>query len=211
MRSLGAPTYPTKVQLDRLDRAPNPALYITKVQASVPHSSKPSLKPGRPSTLLLLAFVGLRELVHSHMDDDTAEAMAAAMGFSSFGAQNPQSKKRKYNPNNDAVVSIDGDERRGTSANSAPVERRRAPPANADEIALDDEVDGANDTSDTAALGAAASGHHGTNRLWYVDYYDHFSNENPWAKLEEAAGLQPISTWIPVHVNRDEAHQAPAA
>lgn len=191
------------------------------------------------------------------MDDDTAAAMAAAMGFSSFGAQNPQSKKRKYNPNNDAVVSIEHAEHHGTGANSAPVGDRRAPPANADEIALDDKDDGANDDGDTVALGALASasedastaaphgigvgiaglpqrpapphgvfaghrharggasrqasgGHHGTNKLWYVDYYDHFSNENPWAKLEEAAGLQPISTWIPVHINRDEALQAQA-
>ncbi|KAJ4155160.1 hypothetical protein LMH87_000417 [Akanthomyces muscarius] len=191
------------------------------------------------------------------MDDDTAAAMAAAMGFSSFGAQNPQSKKRKYNPNNDAVVSIDHDERHGTGANSAPVGERRAPPANADEIALDDEDDGANADDGAAAPGAVASApedaaadlphgigagvaglpqrpapaqggfagnrhprggasrqasgdHHGTNKLWYVDYYDHFSNENPWAKLEEAAGLQPISTWVLVHVNRDEGHRTQA-
>lgn len=193
------------------------------------------------------------------MEDDTAAAMAAAMGFSSFGAQNPSSKKRKYNSNSDAVVSIDHDH--GTGANSAPVGERRAPPANTDEIALDDDDDdgrSADDKSDTAALGAAASasvdaisglqpelgtgiaglpqrpaprhgdfvgnphrrggesrqasgGRHAINKLWYMDYYDHFSNENPWAKLEEGAGLQPISTWTPVHINREEAHQAQAA
>ncbi|KAK8141949.1 hypothetical protein G3M48_009579 [Beauveria asiatica] len=198
------------------------------------------------------------------MDDDTAEAMAAAMGFSSFGAQNPPSRKRKYNPNNDAVVSIDKPQRHGTGANSAPVGERRAPPVNADEIALDDEVDndddddGANNNGEAVAVGEAASastdaaggfahgigagiaglpqrpaparggfagnqqrrggaprqasgGHHGMNKLWYEDYYDHFSNENPWAKLEEAAGLQPISTWFPVHTSKEEVPQARAA
>ncbi|KAM3432503.1 hypothetical protein NHJ13734_006849 [Beauveria thailandica] len=195
------------------------------------------------------------------MDDDTAEAMAAAMGFSSFGAQNPPSRKRKYNPNNDAVVSIDKPQRHGTGANSAPVGERRAPPVNADEIALDDEVDndddddGANNNGEAVAVGEAASastdaaggfahgigagiaglpqrpaparggfagnqhrrggaprqasgGHHGMSKLWYEDYYDHFSNENPWAKLEEAAGLQPISTWFPVHTSKEEVPQA---
>ncbi|KAM3537295.1 hypothetical protein ARSEF1564_009784 [Beauveria bassiana] len=194
------------------------------------------------------------------MDDDTADAMAAAMGFSSFGAQNPPSRKRKYNPNNDAVVSIDNPQRHGTGANSAPVGERQAPPANADEIALDDEVDddGANNNGEVAAAGEAegvsadaaggsshgigagiaglpqrpapahggfagtqhrrggaprqaSGGHHGINKLWYEDYYDHFSNENPWAKLEEAAGLQPISTWFPVHTSKEEVHQARAA
>ncbi|KAM0664742.1 hypothetical protein ACQRIU_006600 [Beauveria bassiana] len=194
------------------------------------------------------------------MDDDTAEAMAAAMGFSSFGAQNPPSRKRKYNPNNDAVVSIDKPQRHGTGANSATVGERRAPPANADEIALDDEVDddSANNNGEAAAVGEAegvsvdaaggsshgigagiaglpqrpaparggftgtqhrrggtprqaSGGHHGINKLWYEDYYDHFSNENPWAKLEEAAGLQPISTWFPVHTSKEEVHQARAA
>lgn len=197
------------------------------------------------------------------MDDDTEAAMAAAMGFSSFGAQNPGSKKRKYNPNNDAVVSIDKAQRHGTGANSAPLAERRAAPANADEIALDDEDEDrdAHDANDVApveqttenasvdptgslpqGIGAgiaglpqrpaaphgggfgghqqrrgggprhAPGGHHEVNKLWYENYYDHFSNENPWAKLEEAAGLQPISTWVSVQINREEGpHQAQAA
>ncbi|KAJ6784911.1 hypothetical protein PWT90_02384 [Aphanocladium album] len=194
-------------------------------------------------------------------DDDTAAAMAAAMGFSSFGAQNPSSKKRKYNHNNDAVVSIDNTQSHGTGANSAPLAERRAPPANADEIALDDDDDDDDEADDGAHDGGHASaanssgnasadagsgippgigagiaglpqrpapphggfpghqqrrgggprhgsgGHHGINKLWYEDYYDHFSNENPWAKLEKAAGLEPISTWVPVHINRDQSHQ----
>lgn len=75
-------------------------------------------------------------------DDDTAADMAAAMGFSSFGTQNPPSKKRKYNPNTDAVFSIDESKLYSTGANSAPVAERRAPAANADEIALSDDDDG---------------------------------------------------------------------
>ncbi|KAM3512106.1 hypothetical protein MY11210_004242 [Beauveria gryllotalpidicola] len=185
--------------------------------------------------------------------------MAAAMGFSSFGAQDARSKKRKYNPNNDAIVAIDNPQRHGTGANSAPVGERRAPPANADEIALDDQDDGgASNNGEAAAVGEAknasadaaggsphgigagiaglpqrpapalggfsgnqhrrggaprqaSGGHHGMNKLWYEDYYDHFSNENPWAKLEEAAGLQPISTWFPAHTSKEEVHQARAA
>ncbi|KAI0541445.1 hypothetical protein GGR58DRAFT_19651 [Xylaria digitata] len=39
-------------------------------------------------------------------DTDTATAMAAAMGFSSFGAQKPN-KRRKFNPSTDAFVASD--------------------------------------------------------------------------------------------------------
>ncbi|TQV95078.1 hypothetical protein V2A60_009848 [Cordyceps javanica] len=188
--------------------------------------------------------------------------MAAAMGFSSFGAQHPSSKKRKYNPNNDAVVSIDDPQRHGTGPNSAPVGERRRPAANADEIALDDDDNddggggGGGVTAATGAIDTASSsggtpqlshstgggvaglpqrpapghggfpgnqhrrggaprqgpgGHHGTNKLWYQDYYDHFSNENPWARLEQAAGLQPISTWTLIHTDREEAPRTQAA
>lgn len=198
-------------------------------------------------------------------DDDTAADMAAAMGFSSFGTQNPPSKKRKYNPNTDAVFSIDESKLYGTGANSAPVAERRAPATNADEIALSDDDDDANKKDDIKGDGspegapiestggtvhsvgagvaglpqrpaqpqggfggqqrqrsgggprqaqggyAGQKGHHGINELWYKDYYDHFSNENPWAKLEAAAGLQPISTWVSVHVDTDELRQQASA
>lgn len=195
------------------------------------------------------------------MEDDTAAAMAAAMGFSSFGSQNPPSKKRKYN-SNDAVVDIDGSKLHGTGANSAPLAERRPPPANADEIALDDDdddeanidensaagtvegasVQGGSDAAPGVGAGIAGlpqrpapsaggfhghqhphqqrrgggprhghGGHHEVNKLWYEDYYDHFSNENPWAKPEQAAGLQPISTWVAVNINRDERQQQPTA
>jgi hypothetical protein len=34
------------------------------------------------------------------------------------------------------------------------------------------------------------------NEFWYVGYYDASFNENPWAKLEKANGLEPMGTWI---------------
>jgi hypothetical protein len=34
------------------------------------------------------------------------------------------------------------------------------------------------------------------NEFWYVGYYDPSFNENPWAKLEKANGLEPRGTWI---------------
>jgi hypothetical protein len=34
------------------------------------------------------------------------------------------------------------------------------------------------------------------NELWYVGYYDPSFNQNPWAKLEKANGLEPRGTWI---------------
>ncbi|KAL5615252.1 hypothetical protein BROUX41_005306 [Berkeleyomyces rouxiae] len=35
------------------------------------------------------------------------------------------------------------------------------------------------------------------NALWYIDYYDPMSNENPWEDLEKKAGLEPLGTWLP--------------
>lgn len=78
--------------------------------------------------------------------DDTTSAMAAAMGFSSFGNQNPN-KRRKFNPSTDAVVSSDGSTstlpfHQGvttTGSNMVPLGTRRQ---NKDEIDLgDDEED----------------------------------------------------------------------
>jgi hypothetical protein len=34
------------------------------------------------------------------------------------------------------------------------------------------------------------------NEFWYVGYYDPSFNENPWAQLEEANGLEPRGTWV---------------
>ncbi|KAH9907705.1 hypothetical protein F4778DRAFT_444306 [Xylariomycetidae sp. FL2044] len=51
------------------------------------------------------------------MDDneDATVAMAEAMGFSSFGAQNPPNKRRKFNPHADAVIASST-----TSSNASP-------------------------------------------------------------------------------------------
>ncbi|KUJ15310.1 uncharacterized protein LY89DRAFT_686080 [Mollisia scopiformis] len=86
---------------------------------------------------------------------EDASAMAAAMGFSTFGSHKPPAKKRKFNPATDAFVSgqelesIDrgGKKGKGSGGNTMPlgkvrqfgVERR-----NEDEIGLDvdDEEDG---------------------------------------------------------------------
>ncbi|KAI1311848.1 hypothetical protein F5Y03DRAFT_291000 [Xylaria venustula] len=87
-------------------------------------------------------------------DTDTAAAMAAAMGFSSFGAQKPN-KRRKFNPSTDAVVAPaesststlpfhryndagDYNHNGTTGSNAIPLGARRQ---NVDEIDLDDHDD----------------------------------------------------------------------
>lgn len=37
----------------------------------------------------------------------------------------------------------------------------------------------------------------GRNPEWYLGYYDHSFNENPWEKLEQKLGLDPVGTWLP--------------
>jgi hypothetical protein len=48
--------------------------------------------------------------------------------------------------------------------------------------------------------GGAHGGHGGrggqTNPLWYVDYYDSSSNENPWEGMEKFKNLEPVGTWL---------------
>jgi hypothetical protein len=64
--------------------------------------------------------------------DDEADAMAAAMGFSSFGTQGP-SKKRKFNPKSDAFIegrelaAVDkgGKKGQGSGGNQIPLGRPR--------------------------------------------------------------------------------------
>jgi hypothetical protein len=88
--------------------------------------------------------------------DDEADAMAAAMGFSSFGTQGPP-KKRKFNPKSDAFIegqdleAVDkgGKKGQGSGGNQIPLGRPRqlgvpsqAPAeaaTNDEEIALDDD------------------------------------------------------------------------
>ncbi len=88
--------------------------------------------------------------------EDEAEAMAKAMGFSSFGTQGP-TKKRKFNPKTDAMIegqelaSLDrgGSKGQGSGGNKIPLGKPRvfgvAPTANQEEIEVDieDEEDAA--------------------------------------------------------------------
>ncbi|KAH6606736.1 hypothetical protein Trco_005889 [Trichoderma cornu-damae] len=100
------------------------------------------------------------------LDDD--EAMAQAMGFSSFGAQD-RPQKRKYNPGADAVVDSDSTTARraatasATGSNSTPLGVPGRKPdraaANADEIDLDDdEGEGEGDHDGIAADPAGFAG-----------------------------------------------------
>ncbi|KAI3319132.1 hypothetical protein HD806DRAFT_294487 [Xylariaceae sp. AK1471] len=80
-------------------------------------------------------------------DEDTAAAMAAAMGFSSFGAQK-SNKRRKFNPSTDAVV----DEAASTGSNMIPLGMRKK---NTDEVDLDDDDV---EEEHTASVSQAAQG-----------------------------------------------------
>jgi hypothetical protein len=105
------------------------------------------------------------EYVGSDEEDAEAQAMAAAMGFSSFGSHKPAAKKRKFNPTTDAFVEgeelakIDkgGKKGQGSGGNTVPLGKERvfgvssseaaddiasggvSIGGNQDEIALDDE------------------------------------------------------------------------
>ncbi|KAI0182122.1 hypothetical protein GGR52DRAFT_68131 [Hypoxylon sp. FL1284] len=78
--------------------------------------------------------------------EDTAAAMAQAMGFSSFGAQGTPNKRRKFNPRTDAVVAStststlplhnDAALKTTTGSNTIPLGVRTQ---NEDEIDLEDE------------------------------------------------------------------------
>ena len=82
--------------------------------------------------------------------EDEAEAIAKAMGFSSFGTQGP-TKKRKFNPKTDAMVegqelaSLDrgGKKGQGSGGNKIPLGKPRVlgmvPKSNQEEIELDEE------------------------------------------------------------------------
>ncbi|GAP87920.1 hypothetical protein SAMD00023353_1600790 [Rosellinia necatrix] len=80
--------------------------------------------------------------------EDSAAAMAAAMGFSSFGAQKPN-KRRKFNPNTDAFVASNSTStlplHRHDDSNTAPTGSNMVPLGtrnqNKDEINLDDDED----------------------------------------------------------------------
>ncbi|EHK41337.1 hypothetical protein TRIATDRAFT_180523, partial [Trichoderma atroviride IMI 206040] len=156
------------------------------------------------------------------LDDD---AMAQAMGFSSFGHQN-RPQKRKYNPHADAVISSDSKTAQraakpsATGSNSTPLgvpsSKSSQAAANADEIDLDDEAGVPESAATPAALvrphglperpvpgtgfigSSGGHGHQDGSRhdIWYDGYYDPKSNENPWRRLEGSKGLQPVGTWL---------------
>lgn len=141
------------------------------------------------------------------------QAMAQMLGFSSFGAQDPPQKRRRYNPGGGAVAS--------TGSNTTPLGARKP---NAEEIDLDDDEEAApveqvtsagvsSEAPQTSALhglpqrpapgagftdqGRGSQHHHGDQgQPWYEDYYDTLFNRNPWEKLEKAMGLQPRGSWI---------------
>lgn len=268
------------------------------------------------------------EYTGSDDEDAEAQAMAEAMGFSSFGARKPPAKKRKFNSATDAFVEGDelagldkgGKKGQGSGGNTVPLGKQRVfgvskveddekggvpIGGNQDEIALDeddedeDEDDEGPRYMDTSkappientsgyiqrhapddsvpphsgvsedearevqaridalltSIGAAPAAEHAAqiqaqaqaqgqmqappqphglpprpafsdmpfplggprpssnyassvasssrpsergqkNPTWYVGYYDPSFNENPWAKLEQAKGLEPVGQWI---------------
>jgi hypothetical protein len=148
------------------------------------------------------------------MDDMEApdEALMAQMGFSSFGAVSPPSKRRRYNPNADAAIPSQAS---ATGANSTAL----GTPSNNNEIALDDEDEEDDNSGEPvpaqvrpaglpqrpAPVHAARQGQHVApherSDTWYIGYYDHLSNENPWERIEKARGLTTRGTWIPRNTN----------
>ncbi|EXK38196.1 hypothetical protein FOCG_14588 [Fusarium oxysporum f. sp. radicis-lycopersici 26381] len=136
-------------------------------------------------------------------DDD----LMAQMGFSSFGAASPPSKRRRYNPNADALLPSKSS---ATGANSTAL----GTGSNKDEISLDDDNEGnANPEQKVPAQARPASlpqrpapaqatpqgqhsGAHGARGNKFTGYYDRLSNENPWEKIEKARGLTTRGTWI---------------
>ncbi|KAF4977151.1 hypothetical protein FZEAL_6294 [Fusarium zealandicum] len=156
-------------------------------------------------------------------DVDTADdALMAQMGFASFGAASPPSKRRRYNPHADAALPPRPAPSSATGANST------ALGSNAAEIPLDDDD---NNDSEVVLPPAQArlaslpqrpapsqasrqgqnSAPHGNRDTWYVGYYDPMSNENPWERLEKARGLEARGTWISRGAGRPAATTGTAA
>ena len=132
--------------------------------ATLPAASPTHTSPSTPT----MADHETEPGVDIDADELDSAAIAAAMGFSSFGSQAHPNKKRRFNPLADAVIDSPWDNRPPaarpgpprpptTSANSVPVRATRAPmalpppstlplhppevstTANTDEIALDDD------------------------------------------------------------------------
>lgn len=138
------------------------------------------------------------------------EALMAQMGFSSFGAASPPSKRRRYNPNADALLPSKSS---ATGANSTAL----GTGSNTNEIVLDgDDDDNQNEDKSgrqvpaqerpaslpqrPAPASAPRQGQHSVpherKETWYIGYYDHLSNGNPWEKIEKARGLTSRGTWL---------------
>ena len=153
------------------------------------------------------------------MDPDTDEAaMAEMMGFSSFGGPERPQKKRRYNPGADAATATAA---QTTGSNSTPLGARKERDVdNQDRIDLEDFGDDAGNHDDqipavVSLLGAPpailprrpatspskpANSHQDMPQgmrtaPWYEGYHDTLSNLNPWAKLEERLGLEPLGNW----------------
>ncbi|CEI70199.1 hypothetical protein FVEN_g1274 [Fusarium venenatum] len=152
------------------------------------------------------------------------EALMAQMGFSSFGAASPPSKRRRYNPNADASLPSKSS---ATGANSTAL----GTGSNTDEIALDD--DDNEDEKEKPGQKASAQARpaslpqrpapasvprqgqhsvpHERRDDWYIGYYDSLSNANPWERIEKARGLTTRGTWVPLEkANATTTAVAPA-
>jgi hypothetical protein len=143
------------------------------------------------------------------MDDIDAAAMASAMGFSSFGAQNPH-KRRKYNSGADAVVAVGNTTTTvplhgrgrgkvaGSGANAAPLGTRTH---NKDEVDLEIEED--TDVAGSAVIAEAAEGD-GDREPQYIDTSrpaasaitsgDSIQTRSDSAEGVHLAGSQPSAT-----------------
>ncbi|KAH6896777.1 hypothetical protein B0T10DRAFT_164056 [Thelonectria olida] len=162
--------------------------------------------------------------------DDEQALMAQAMGFSAFGSQHPN-KKRRYNPRADAGGFSLPLKPAGTGANSTTLGHGPLKGSNADEIALDDGGDDNVPAQATAQVrpaslpqrpaaphGGFAAGqyqpqfqHHRPQNspslgIWYDGYYDPMSNENPWERIEKARGMSSVGSWL----SRDRGDTRPS-
>ncbi|KAI0205727.1 hypothetical protein F4808DRAFT_242582 [Astrocystis sublimbata] len=131
-------------------------------------------------------------------EDDTAAAMAAAMGFSSFGAQQPN-KRRKFNPSTDAYIDEDADHFiTTTGSNMVPLGIRNK---NTDEIDLDEDEDEGHTQPEPQHNTAD-----GTDAHDYEPQYLDTSRPSAPVGVDAPAGLQDR---IDAIVDSSEVAQAP--
>jgi hypothetical protein len=152
-----------------------------------------------------------------HDGNDGAAAMQAAMGFSSFGDH--QHKKRKYNHRADDAQLGDGDTPLLSAEGAASLPAR--PPAvvrspQSPTSAPHSHRGGGRGWGGGGRGGRGGRGHHqhgghdgggesgggggsaaaAAGKPWWDGYYDNGSNENPWASLERARGLESKGAWL---------------